>query len=521
MHKSSLLILLLISSLKTYAQLPAPNLIVNTEGLQVTLEWSTVDKAAGYRLSYAPYPFQGVETISSIDLDENTEFSVTLWQQAAFYVAVQAYDKDLQHSDFSKIGFLLIQDPGEDYRQYWRTVTKEISEQSFTSSDFLYTRLPDIDSCSAGTSSELAQLRQLQALNETRKLHQLPPVLYADDANGETQHAALIQRANNFLSHTPPENALCLNQLGYSGSNSSNLHLGNGNSDPADNIFGFINDALNVSNVAGVGHRRALLNPFLQLTSYGQVFGASAVKVSDFSISADVDANQIPDFIAAPYLRYPSIFFSAQTSANQTPWSLSIIEDKSSFWANQYHYFAGSKLSIRQKDTGELMMIEDLHTDTKASGVPNNLSWTVTDWQYDTWYTVTIDNINYPSGETKSIHYDVFIDYKNIIDITAPLESGDQQNGLTLKGSLFDNNDEDSYEVNLEGSIAFSGSSQFSNMAFYIAVFDANKQLLAAKDETFSLDLIAGNYTIVISNCHQKTCYTQPKNYSIQLRNEH
>jgi hypothetical protein len=52
------------------------------------------------------------------------------------------------------------------------------------------------------------------------------------------------------------------------------------------------------------------------------------------------------------------------------------------------------------------------------------LSWEVDNWQYDTWYTVTIDNIRYQSSETISIHYDVLIDYKNIIDINFPLEAG-------------------------------------------------------------------------------------------------
>ena len=74
------------------------------------------------------------------------------------------------------------------------------------------------------------------------------------------------------------------------------------------------------------------------------------------------------------------------------------------------------------------MAVANRHTDTKGSGIPNNLSWTETDWQYDTWYTVNISNMKYRSGATGSIQYDFFIDYKNIIDLRFALEAGDQQN---------------------------------------------------------------------------------------------
>lgn len=520
MYKTPLFILILcITSVTAYAELLPPQLHVQNEGRQVTLQWTAPGNAQGYRLFYAAYPFQGVESIHSIDMQAETDFSIELSQGDAFYVAVQAYDSTLEHSDYSNIGFILIQERGEQYRSFWRTVTKEISEQAFISDDFLYLQLPDVNHCSAGLISTAAQFRQLDTFNEIRSLHNLSRVSYIHNAGEEAQQAALIQRANNYLSHTPAENALCYSQTGYAGSSSSNLHLGSDNSDPADNLIGFIDDAFNISTIAGVGHRRALLNPFLQFTSYGQVFGASAVKVFDFSSSATTDASEIPDFVAFPYLRYPYIFFSDKSSDKVTPWSFTLIEDKSSLWANKSRYFEDIELTVTQKDSGRQLQVNNIHSDTKGSGVPNNLSWTVSDWQYDTWYTVNIDNIHYRSGETAHVHYDIFIDYLNIIDITAPLENGDQQNNLSMQGSLFNDNDIDSYEITLEdsGNVTFSGSSQFSNMGFFIAVYDANKQLLAAKDEPFTLDLNAGRYTLVISNCNQHACYAQAKNYTVSV----
>ena len=394
------------------AQPAAPVLQVNTEGSELHLHWAEVDSAAGYRLFYAPYPYLGEATIDSIDLGTEKDFAINLWQGAAFYVALQSYDGQNQHSTYSNAGFFQIQDRGDSYRQYWRTVTKEISEQSFTSNEFLYDLMPNIADCFAGTLNQQAQFRQLDAFNQVRQLHQLPDISYDSFADSEVQQASLIQRANNFLSHTPPMGSNCYSAEGFDGSKSSNLHLSTHNSDPAGDIISYIDDASNVSNIAGVGHRRALLNPFLKFTSYGQVLGGSAVKVSDFSDSSTTDTEDIPDFIAFPYMRYPYVFFSDKTLNKKTPWSLAIVEDKDSIWSNRHNYFARAKLTVIQKDNDQQMAVADIHSDTKGFGVPNNLSWTVTDWQYDTWYSVIISDINYQSSVTDSIQYDVYIDYQ-------------------------------------------------------------------------------------------------------------
>ncbi len=517
MYTIRLFILLLLVAFNVRAEPNAPVLQVNTEGLQLRLNWSIVEGAIGYRLFYTTYPIQGLDAILDIDMQTTTELEFELPQGVAAYVAIQAYDASYQHSDYSNIAFFQIQDRGLGYREYWRAVAADISHAVFTGNDFLYAQLPDVAACVAGESSERAQERYLDALNQTRKLHAITAVTYDMSASNAVQQAALIQRANNTLSHTPASSVACYSQIGFEGSQSSNLHLGSKNSDPADDLIGLVDDAFNLSAVAGVGHRRALLNPFMNFSSYGQVFGASASKILDFSQYITPDPTVIPDFIAFPYLRYPYLFFSDKTQQRTTPWNLTIIEDKVSFWANQHDYFTVAGLTVRQKDTGKEMSVSNIHSDTKGSGVPNNLSWTVDNWQYDTWYTVSVDNLQYASGEVGSVQYDVFIDYKNIIDITAPLEPGDRQNGSAMQGSLFDVNDKDSYTVALAGQVTFSGGSQFANMAFYIAVYDANKLLVAANDKAFTLNLSAGDYTVVVANCFEQTCYTDPKSYSVRV----
>lgn len=87
--------------------LQPPVLQSNLQETQVTLSWSAINDATGYHLSYAPYPYLGAESIQTIDLALNTEFSAQLWNGAAFYVAVQSYRSN-EISQYSNIELIKI-----------------------------------------------------------------------------------------------------------------------------------------------------------------------------------------------------------------------------------------------------------------------------------------------------------------------------------------------------------------------------------------------------------------------------
>lgn len=508
---------ILLSTFYVSAQPLAPVLTVNTSGLNVSLSWSTVSSAKGYRLFYAPYPYQGAASIESIDLQDQTSFSIQLWQDASYYVAIKAYDSVGQLSEYSNIGFVQIKDRGEAYRDFWKLTTKQIENHQFTTDEFLYLQKPDLTNCHAGKLNQGAVDRHLLTYNHIRSLHSLSPLSYDDDNEEQTQQAALIQKANDFLMHQPPNHSLCFSNLGLEGSQTSNLSLVRDNNDPAFDLIGLIDDAFNISNVSAVGHRRHLLNPFSSYTSYGQVFGASAIKVFNFEDKPQVKNQQIPAYIAFPYLRYPYVFFSDKTSNHLTPWSFSIIENPNSLFDNDHDYFSKSVISVKQKDNNQSLPIINVHSDNDFLGVPNILSWFVEDWQYDTWYTVQIKNIHYESGQSKNIQYDVYIDYKNFFNVDYPLENQDQQSAQEISGTLANTNDMDSYPVNLAGQTFISGTSQFSNMAFFIQIYDSEKKLVISNDENFSHNFPQGLYTLVVSNCFNQSCYNDFKQYSINI----
>lgn len=87
--------------------LTAPTLTVTTSGTTVSLSWTSVAGATRYTLYYAPFPYTGPGSIKNIPMGTRTSMSATLWDSAAFYVAVQAYDS-VESSGYSNIEYFII-----------------------------------------------------------------------------------------------------------------------------------------------------------------------------------------------------------------------------------------------------------------------------------------------------------------------------------------------------------------------------------------------------------------------------
>ena len=87
--------------------LTEPTLTLSTSGTTVTVSWTSVATATGYTLFYAPYPYTGPDSIGSIDMGSQTGGSFGLWDGAAFYVAIQAYNS-FGNSGYSNIEYFVI-----------------------------------------------------------------------------------------------------------------------------------------------------------------------------------------------------------------------------------------------------------------------------------------------------------------------------------------------------------------------------------------------------------------------------
>jgi len=96
------MVTLMLALATTSWALIAPQLSVSTTGTMLTTSWTSVPGATGYTLLYAPYPYTGPESIHSGDLGNITTASGELWEGAAFYLVLQAYN-DQEQGDYSEI----------------------------------------------------------------------------------------------------------------------------------------------------------------------------------------------------------------------------------------------------------------------------------------------------------------------------------------------------------------------------------------------------------------------------------
>ena len=323
------------------------------------------------------------------------------------------WNESTQH--FEIRGVLEDAELGEYDLSYWRQYNEDernydLGVQTYWQPGFLYAEAPDVDACQAGRLTQAAKGRALEAMNQIRALHGLEPVQYSQHYDNQVQAAALIQRANRFLNHGPPPSALCYTEAGAGGSGTSNLHGGGGNNrnwhaDSVRYMVSWTNDANNLGLVAGVGHRRWMLNPFAGYMSYGQVFGFAAQKVVGFDAEPTITPKITVDYVAFPFEVYPF-----NLVGDGTPWSFSLIEDKSQAAGNQYPYFESASISVIRTSDEASLAITDRYTDTLGHGVPNLLSWQVEGWEYDTLYEVEISNVTMRRGASQSYSYPVFVD---------------------------------------------------------------------------------------------------------------
>lgn len=104
---------------QSFAAPAAPVVTHSINGLTVTVSWTSVPGITKYKLLYAPFPYTGPDTISSLEISGQTSFSAALWEGAAFYIAVQADDGN-NLSEYSNIENFTISTSTANLNGYWR-----------------------------------------------------------------------------------------------------------------------------------------------------------------------------------------------------------------------------------------------------------------------------------------------------------------------------------------------------------------------------------------------------------------
>ena len=146
----------------------------------------------------------------------------------------------------------------------------------------------------AGLVTDETQTYFMNAVNQVRFVAGLDEVTFDEHYQELAQAAALVNAANNEMTHYPKQPADMddtLYALGAEGARSSNL---GGRTSPAAEVFrGWLHDT-DSHNTSRVGHRRWILNPFMGKTAFGQVDNQNAMYAIDFSHSSNVDTVMWP-----------------------------------------------------------------------------------------------------------------------------------------------------------------------------------------------------------------------------------
>jgi len=87
------------------SELLTPSLSLIEDGLRITMVWTEVSNATGYKIHYATYPDRSESGV--LDIGNSTSFSVELWDRAAFFVNVEAYNEDRNSNLSNTVDFIL------------------------------------------------------------------------------------------------------------------------------------------------------------------------------------------------------------------------------------------------------------------------------------------------------------------------------------------------------------------------------------------------------------------------------
>jgi hypothetical protein len=117
-------------------------------------------------------------------------------------------------------------------------------------------------SCEVGDISADGRANALRLVNLYRWLADLPPVETDPEFDRKAQACALLQRANNSLSHTPPASWMCYMEEGAEGAGRCNISTGPG----VASVAGYIVDP---GNPMTIGHRRWILSNTFGPTGLG------------------------------------------------------------------------------------------------------------------------------------------------------------------------------------------------------------------------------------------------------------
>lgn len=187
-----------------------------------------------------------------------------------------------------------------------------------------YAEIPDVDGFYAGSLTDEAQRHALSCLNFIRRLAGLEDVTLDPLCTLRAQSGALLLAANDFLDHDAPR------PEGMPADQYESAHMGTSLGNIAkfnwmkpdilvDGVTYFARDD-GEANLAGLGHRRWLLNPLMEKTGFGLANAKTGMSyVTMYAVDmGNADAQW--DYVAWPC----DGVFPVEMMRSTLPWSVSL-----------------------------------------------------------------------------------------------------------------------------------------------------------------------------------------------------
>lgn len=177
-----------------------------------------------------------------------------------------------------------------------------------------------VNGCNAGAVSQTSHDKVVQRVNYFRRICGLSDnITHNASQNDMCQECALIMKANNNLSHFPPQSWQCWTQDGYDAAGASNIAWSSapGQMHATIAVTGYIEDP--GANNKAVGHRAALLLPGLEKIGHGSTDQTNAILWQEGNYNQNASSDPFvaypPDNFIPGELMFPRWSFSI-TGAN-------------------------------------------------------------------------------------------------------------------------------------------------------------------------------------------------------------
>ncbi|MDQ1266156.1 MAG: hypothetical protein QG635_1308, partial [Bacteroidota bacterium] len=271
----------------------------------------------------------------------------------------------------------------------------------------IYDVVPDLANCNEGALKDSEKMKILAVINQIRSFHGLKPVTYDYAGDTKAMKSSLVCAANGNLSHNPPTSWKCYSKDADDGAVNSNLYIQSYMSPTQlpvseNSIVSWMYDNTTVN----VGHRRAIMNPFVTKMSFGRADGmyqsfyvtAMSLKYLD-NMPGNLSGNDI-DYVAYPQNDYPPSLFD-----NNWYLSFSCFYDKAKWGNNTNVDYSAATIDMKKEGTSTSVQVLEQIFDLQGwGGIVNCLKWKVPTLEQGVKYNVTLSNVKV-NGVTKSYSY--------------------------------------------------------------------------------------------------------------------